>query len=380
LTKLDRLEPIVKTEERDVTAIADIGQSPSQKSHIGISAVVITCNRRRILQHTIKNLLRGTELIDEIVLVDNGSIDGTAEMIATKYPGIRLIRLGDNVGIPRARNIGALNAKRELLLFLDDDGTLDCSWLQNLACALSENEHLAAISCKVVNISRRTSSKSTHRPKPQETNKHKNHEKPDLTTSHLGNEPASKHSQNKIGPALLQPTYTFFGGAVLMKKSAFLSAGMFPEHFFYSGEEDDLSFRLIARGYWLASCRQAVFTHYRVAKKDPHSRKRRVHNYYRNRQYIIWRNLPGWIAVRESLITLIGGAIRTAFTKYFFAFLTGSLSGLIRLVGIIRSERHPLSKEQYKIYRESAGVDGEYPHRLAKLFTDMRTRRRIDWI
>lgn len=380
LTKLDRLGPIAKTEERDVTAITDIAQSPSQKSDIAISAVVITRNRKRILQHTIKNLLRETELVDEIILVDNGSVDGTAEMIATKYPGIRLIRLSGNVGIPRARNIGALNAKRELLLFLDDDGTLDCSWLPYLARALSGNKHLAAISCKVVNISRRTSSKTTHTPKPQETNKHQNHEKPYVATSHLGIEPTSKYSRNKIGTCLLQPAYTFFGGAVLMKKSAFISAGMFPEYFLYSGEEDDLSFRLIARGYWLAYCRQAVFTHYQLAKSDPDSRKRRVHNYYRNRQYIIWRNLPGWIAARESLVTLIGGTVRTAFTKYFFAFLSGSLSCLVRLVGIIGRERHPLSRRQYKMYRESVGSQVRYSQRLRKLLRDIRTGRKMDWI
>jgi hypothetical protein len=166
----------------------------------------------------------------------------------------------------------------------------------------------------------------------------------------------------------------------MLKKSAFLEAGMFPEHFFYSHEEDDLSFRLIAKGYRLALCLEAIYIHYRLTKEQPNSRKSKIFHYYRNRQWVSWRNIPWQVAIRESWATLIGGAVRTIFTPYFPAFLAGSAVAFTGLIRVIRNERSPLSWEQYAQYRELGRELMRYRYRLGDLLLDLRKGRRLDWI
>jgi len=356
------------------------GTKGTNDTDTGISAIIITRNRRDILQETIRYLLRSRQEIDEIILVDNGSTDGTAEMIEDQTADIHLIRLPRNLGIPHARNIGALNAAKDFLLFLDDDGALDCSCLTYLARFLHENEKLAVVACNVIEVKDGRTHANSSKLEAGSWKKSQNGKGTDGMNVPLSHELRAMSLFSEEGTPTLQPTYTFYGGAAMLKRRAFLEVGMFPEHFFYSHEEDDLSFRLIAKGYRLALCPEAIFTHYRLAREQPSSRKCRIFHYYRNRQYVIWRNLPWWVAIKESLATLIGGAIRTAFTPYFPAFLRASAAAFAGLIRVIRNERSPLSQEQYVQYRRLGQKLMQYRYRLGDLFLDVRKHRKLDWI
>ena len=90
------------------------------------SAVIPTYNRRRMLVEAIDSVLRQTCLASEIVVVDDGSSDGTAEMLAQDYPQVRCIRQ-INQGPAAARNLGIAAAKGEWIAFLDSDDV----WLEH---------------------------------------------------------------------------------------------------------------------------------------------------------------------------------------------------------------------------------------------------------
>ena len=68
----------------------------------------------------------------EIVVVDQGSTDGAPEEIEKQYPQIKVIRLQKNAGVPAGMNIGAVNARGEILVFLDNDAVLKYDGLQML--------------------------------------------------------------------------------------------------------------------------------------------------------------------------------------------------------------------------------------------------------
>jgi GT2 family glycosyltransferase len=315
-----------------------------------ISVIVITRNRRTLLCQALERI-RALLPHAEIIVVDNASTDDTAEYVHRHFPSVKFIPLAQNVGIPKARNIGARYAQANLLLFLDDDGSLHCPSLPKLIEIFQSTPHWAVLSFPLT--------ASRDGPKLEALSS-----KLELLNLELGTSSLQLFSW-----------YTFNGGAALIKKEIFWEVGGFPEHFFYSHEEDDLSLRLFARGYRVVVYPRAQFVHAEAGHGS-----HRLFYYYRNRQWVIWRHLPlGW-AVVESLATLLGGLVRTAFTPSMTAFVAGSLAALVRLPVVLRRERCPLSYAQYGQYRAlSAGGAGLFS-RVKRLWRDMRSGRRLNRI
>ena len=313
-----------------------------------ISVIVITRNRRTLLCQALARV-RALLPQAEIIVVDNASTDDTAEHVRRHFPDVKLVSLARNVGVPHARNIGARHAQASLLLFLDDDGSLHCPHLPQLIEMFQKNPQWAVLSFPVV--SPRDSVPA----------------KPD----------ADKSGSHGCLQSQLFVWYTFNGGAALVKKEIFWEVGGFPEHFFYSHEEDDLSLRLFARGYCVVVCPWAHFRHAEAGHKKSFLR---IFYYYRNRQWVIWRHLPlGW-AVVESLATLAGGVVRTAFTPALAAVLAGALAAFVRLPLVLSKERHSLSYAQYAQYRALSAGRANLFVRMQCLWHDVRSRRRLTWI
>ena len=101
-----------------------------------VSVIVPTLNRKLQLANCLTSILN----LDypkskiEIIVVDNGSTDGTKEMICKKFKSIRVV-LEKRPGASYARNTGGNVAKGEILAFTDDDCIVDRNWLKNLVNA-----------------------------------------------------------------------------------------------------------------------------------------------------------------------------------------------------------------------------------------------------
>jgi len=89
-----------------------------------VSVIIPTYNRRYCLARALDSVLAQTKPADEIIVVDDGSSDGTAEFIADKYPQVHLI-IQENAGVSSARNAGILAAKSDWIAFLDSDDAWD---------------------------------------------------------------------------------------------------------------------------------------------------------------------------------------------------------------------------------------------------------------
>ena len=86
-----------------------------------ISALIPTYNRRKFVPRAIESILAQTVPVDEIIVVDDGSTDGTAEEIGSRFgERVRVIRQ-ENQGVSAARRRGVLEANGEWIAFLDSD-------------------------------------------------------------------------------------------------------------------------------------------------------------------------------------------------------------------------------------------------------------------
>jgi cellulose synthase/poly-beta-1,6-N-acetylglucosamine synthase-like glycosyltransferase len=95
-----------------------------------MSVVVCVHNAMKTVRKCLESLTTLEYPSYEIIVVDDGSTDGSAE-ICESYNGVRVIRL-DKGGPSRARNVGAVKAKGELIAFTDSDCIVDKRWLIEL--------------------------------------------------------------------------------------------------------------------------------------------------------------------------------------------------------------------------------------------------------
>jgi glycosyltransferase involved in cell wall biosynthesis len=116
-----------------------------------VSVVIPTFNRRQPLQQAIDSVLRQTRPVDELVVVDDGSTDGTFEWLSESFAQIRSPRVvilqQKNAGPSAARNAGIERASGQLIAFLDDDDTWHPDKMQRQLAELSEHPDIYLLGC-----------------------------------------------------------------------------------------------------------------------------------------------------------------------------------------------------------------------------------------
>ncbi len=100
-----------------------------------ITCIIPVYNRRGLVGDAIRSVMeQDTSLSVETVVVDDGSADGTPQYIRDRFPHVKLVETGRNLGPGAARNAGARHASGEVLMFLDSDDR----WLPSHASMLFE--------------------------------------------------------------------------------------------------------------------------------------------------------------------------------------------------------------------------------------------------
>ena len=97
---------------------------------------MINYNGVNYLRASLPAALKQAERFQEILVVDNGSTDGSLDLLAREFPSVRVVPLGENRGACGARNAGIREARTDLLLFLDNDVILLEGCVERLVEAL----------------------------------------------------------------------------------------------------------------------------------------------------------------------------------------------------------------------------------------------------
>ncbi len=103
-----------------------------------ISVIIPVYNGEKTIEKCLASLLKQTKKPEEVIVVDDGSGDNTAKIV-TKIKGVKLIKQ-NHKGPASARNLGAKEAKGEILLFIDSDCILDKNWVSEMIKPFEDKE------------------------------------------------------------------------------------------------------------------------------------------------------------------------------------------------------------------------------------------------
>jgi GT2 family glycosyltransferase len=116
-----------------------------------VAVIVPNWNGRRWLGQCLRALSEQTSPPAEVIIVDNGSSDGSLELV-TDVPGARIIELHRNTGFANAVNVGIEAARSEAVALLNTDVILDPDWIRRTSARLDADPGLAAVGCKMLQM------------------------------------------------------------------------------------------------------------------------------------------------------------------------------------------------------------------------------------
>lgn len=117
-----------------------------------VSVIVVSLDTREYLARCLDAIPRAAHGISaETIVVDNGSTDGTQQMVTDRFPGARLIRNARNVGFGAGNNVGARVATGRAILVLNSDCELEPGALTLMVRELDRDPAIGAVLCRLVN-------------------------------------------------------------------------------------------------------------------------------------------------------------------------------------------------------------------------------------
>ena len=115
-----------------------------------VSVIIVNWNGRNLLGECLDSLLAQRFQDFEIILVDNGSQDGSADLVKERYPGVRLVSLTENRGFAGGNNAGIRIATGAYVALLNNDTKADPGWLEALVHAAEANSGAGMWASKIL--------------------------------------------------------------------------------------------------------------------------------------------------------------------------------------------------------------------------------------
>lgn len=211
-----------------------------------VSVIIVNLNG----QDHLKDCLSSLQAINydqqklQIIVVDNGSTDGSKKLIKQSFPQVELIQNKSNVGFVKAINQGAKKASGDYLAFLNNDTRVHPEWLRELLMPILANPEVACVGSKMLTWDGKTI---------------------DFIDSalsfyghgfklHTGEPDAKTYNQEK-------PILFACGGAMLVDKRIYLESGGFDDDYFAFFEDVDFGWRLWLFGYKVMFAPQSIVYH-----------------------------------------------------------------------------------------------------------------------
>ena len=290
-----------------------------------VTAIVLNYNGAELLDVVIPSLERQTYPNLSVILVDNGSSDGSADHARARWPQVRVGEIAQNVGVAGALNRGILESTTELVALLNNDIELEPDWLERLVAGLLQHPEAASASGKMLRFDERTVIDAAGDAM--------------RWSSACTNRGAGETDEGQYDAP--RPVFSACAGAALYRRAAFDEVGLFDEDFFAYFEDIDWSLRAQLRrlGSWYEPA--AVAYHKRGATTSG-SRDRYRPLQRRNQIWLVAKDYPGGMILRhlpKIVLLNLGLALQDMRQGAFRSTLRGWWDALRGLPRVLRKRR-----------------------------------------
>lgn len=243
---------------------------------IDISVIIVSWNAREYLLKCLDSLYSSAEaLTTEVIVVDNASSDGSPEAVELRFPDVRVIRTGSNLGFAKANNIGIKASTGKYVCLINSDVVLLDGCLQRLYECLEANPAAAVAGPRVLN--------------PDMTLQRSCRKFPAIKNSLIS--AAGLEKFNFLPHRGLAEAEVISGCFLMALRKAVDEVGVLDESFFFYAEDTDWCKRFHDNGWKLLWCPDARAVHYGGASSSHAPVKFYIEMYKAN--LIYWKKHKG---------------------------------------------------------------------------------------
>lgn len=292
-----------------------------------VTIVIPNYNGMRYLPDCLASI-QAQEYPAHVLIVDNGSQDGSAAWIKETYPDTEIICLAENTGFCRAVNIGIQEAKTPYVILLNNDTKVRAGFTEALVNALEASERIFSVSAKMLCMQDTTILDNAG----------------DLYCA-LGW--AYGRGKGKAAQQYAKPANVFSacGGAAIYRKAVFEKIGYFDERHFAYLEDVDIGWRACIHGFINRFEPKACVLHAGSAVSGSQYNKFKANLSSANSVYIIGKNMPALQILLNLPLLILGFLIK-------IIFFTVKGMGITYIKGCIRGLKCCFSEEgrEHKVH------------------------------
>ena len=256
---------------------------------IQISIIIPNFNGEQFLKECLNSIKKQNFSHYEVIIVDNGSNDGSVEYIKDNYSEFTLIQNQKNLGFATAVNQGIKSSNAEYVFLLNNDTELEVECVSKLLNCIDKDENIFGVSSKMIQNQDRNLIDDAG---------------DEYTllgyTKKVGNNRSTELYQSK------REIFSACAGAALYRRNIFDIIGYFDENFFAYMEDVDISYRARIYGFKCVYCPEAVVYHDVSATSGSKYNAFKIRLAARNNVYVPYKNMP-WPQLILNLLFLILG-------------------------------------------------------------------------